>query len=53
MSKTEFLLHLSHELRTPLNAIVGYSEVILGDKKKKAAADDVKKSVQPAEISFP
>lgn len=43
MSKTEFLLHLSHELRTPLNAIVGYSEVILGDKKKKAAADDVKK----------
>lgn len=43
MSKTEFLLHLSHELRTPLNAIVGYSEVILGDKKKRAAADDVKK----------
>lgn len=43
MSKTDFLLHLSHELRTPLNAIVGYSEVILGDKKKKAAAEDVKK----------
>ncbi|MDD6550792.1 MAG: response regulator [Lachnospiraceae bacterium] len=42
MSKTEFLLHLSHELRTPLNAIVGYSEVILGDKKKRSAADDVK-----------
>ncbi|MGN0240604.1 MAG: response regulator [Candidatus Weimeria sp.] len=43
VSKTEFLLHLSHELRTPLNAIVGYSEVILSDKKKRAAADDVKK----------
>lgn len=43
ISKTEFLLHLSHELRTPLNAIVGYSEVILGDKKKSSAADDVKK----------
>lgn len=43
MSKTEFLLHLSHELRTPLNAIVGYSEVILGDRKKRSAAEDVKK----------
>lgn len=42
-SKTDFLLHLSHELRTPLNAIIGYSELILGDHKKKAAAEDVKK----------
>lgn len=41
-SKTDFLLHLSHELRTPLNAIIGYSELILSDRKKQAAASDVK-----------
>ncbi|MEH6345724.1 MAG: ATP-binding protein [Bermanella sp.] len=32
-AKTEFLSRMSHELRTPLNAILGFSQLLLVDKK--------------------
>ncbi len=32
--KSEFLARMSHELRTPLNAIIGFSTILLGNKKK-------------------
>ncbi len=32
-AKTEFLSRMSHELRTPLNAILGFSQLMLSDKK--------------------
>jgi signal transduction histidine kinase len=31
--KSQFLAHMSHELRTPLQSILGFSEMILIDKK--------------------
>ena len=33
VAKTLFLNHMSHELRTPLNAILGFSQILLFDKK--------------------
>ncbi len=36
-AKTEFLSRMSHELRTPLNAILGFSQLLLADKKTKAS----------------
>ena len=32
-SKDRFLANISHELRTPLNSILGYTKIILSDKK--------------------
>lgn len=32
-AKTAFFANMSHEIRTPMNSIIGYSEVILQDKK--------------------
>ncbi len=36
-AKTEFLSRMSHELRTPLNAILGFSQLLLADKKTQAS----------------
>jgi GAF domain-containing protein len=32
-AKSEFLSRMSHELRTPLNAIIGFSQLLVRDKK--------------------
>ena len=36
-AKTEFLSRMSHELRTPLNAILGFSQLLMADKKTQAS----------------
>lgn len=33
-AKSVFLATVSHELRTPLNAIIGFSQLLLGDRKE-------------------
>ncbi len=33
-AKSEFLSRMSHELRTPLNSVLGFSELLLTDKKE-------------------
>jgi signal transduction histidine kinase len=35
--KVEFLAKISHELRTPLNAIIGFSELMMRDKRNVAS----------------
>jgi signal transduction histidine kinase len=35
VAKSRFFASMSHELRTPLNAIIGYSEMLLEDKRAK------------------
>ena len=38
--KSQFLANMSHELRTPLNAILGYTELIVGRRLRRAAGED-------------
>jgi PAS domain S-box-containing protein len=40
MAKSLFLTNLSHELRTPLNSIIGFTNVLLKNKKGKLGADE-------------
>ena len=35
-AKSMFLANMSHELRTPLNAIIGYSEMLIGGRRRTA-----------------
>ncbi len=39
--KSEFLARMSHELRTPLNAIIGFSTILLGNKKKNLFPEQI------------
>lgn len=34
--KASFLANMSHEIRTPMNAIIGFSEILLQDKKLRS-----------------
>ena len=38
LAKTEFVAKMSHELRTPLNSVIGFSKILLRNKRK--ALDD-------------
>jgi len=49
-AKTEFLSRMSHELRTPLNAILGFSQLLLADKKTQASERQVE-SVEQISIA--
>jgi PAS domain S-box-containing protein len=38
LAKTEFVAKMSHELRTPLNSVIGFSKILL--RNKRGALDD-------------
>ena len=33
LAKTEFVAKMSHELRTPLNSVIGFSKILLRNKR--------------------
>ena len=35
--KSQFLANMSHELRTPLNAIIGYTEMMVEQRRRASA----------------
>jgi PAS domain S-box-containing protein len=37
-AKSEFLASMSHELRTPLNAVIGFSQLLLADRRDPVGA---------------
>ena len=41
-AKSTFLTNMSHELRTPLNSVIGFSKVMLKNKKGNLTASDLK-----------
>lgn len=41
LAKTRFLTRMSHELRTPLNSIIGFSRVLMKNKKGSLAERDI------------
>ena len=40
-AKSHFLANMSHELRTPLNSVIGFSNIMLKNKKKNLAASEL------------
>ena len=40
-SKSEFLANMSHELRTPLNSVIGFSSILLKNKKGNQTESDL------------
>lgn len=41
--KSEFLKTISHEIRTPLNGIIGFTDMILSNKRSENELKDIKK----------
>ena len=42
-AKSEFLASMSHELRTPLNSIIGFSDLMISDRKQPPAERQAKR----------
>jgi signal transduction histidine kinase len=49
--KVEFLAKISHELRTPLNAIIGFSELMMRDKRGGLANEQFRTYISDIHLS--
>ena len=50
-TKTEFLANMSHEIRTPLNSVIGFSQILLNNKRQFNLSAESKKYLNYIRIS--